>query len=331
MSNSKHFSVAGKKAIVTGGAGFLGRVVVRKLAERGCTDVIVPRRRSCDLSCAGDVARLLDSTEPDFVLHLAGTVDDPAGRTDIATSFSNNVLMATHLIDAAARRGVARMVTVGSASSYSPSAPMPLREGDLFSGLPDTSRLAYGIAKRLPVIHAYASRLQHGFLCISLIPTNFYGPEDNFDPDTSYVIPSLIRRFVEAADARVAGVTLRGTGGATRDFLHVEDCAEGIILALERYQGMHPVNLGSGTEVRIADLAAQIARLAGFSGKILWDARYPDGPPRRVLDTSRAKREFGFRVRRNLQDGLRETLDWYRANQQDARHDEEARAVASRV
>jgi len=328
---SHHFSLAGKRAVVTGGAGFLGRVVVRKLTERGCAEVAVPRRSSCDLRRADDVARMLDAAQPDFVIHLAGAVGDPASDVDVATKFYDNVLMATQLIDAAARRGISKMVVVGSASSYPASAPMPLREQDLFNGLPDASRLPYGIAKRMPVIHAYACRLQFGFRCISLIPTNFYGPGDYFDATTSYVIPALVRRFVEAAEEGAPEVTLRGTGQATRDFLHVEDCAEGILLALERYDGPQAVNLGSGTEIKIADLATQIARLAGYTGRVLWDARYPDGSPRRVLDTSRAQREFGFRARRSLQQGLRETLDWYRSTRRPSSPQSDAQALASRA
>lgn len=331
MAEPTIFSLAGKKAVVTGGAGFLGRVVVRKLMERGCQEVTVPRRHSCDLRQSDAVARLLDAAQPDFLFHLAGTVDDPSSRANVATSFFGNVLMTTNLIDAAAQRGIAKMVALGSASSYPASAPMPLREQDLFNGLPDASRLAHGIAKRLPVIHAYACRVQYGFRCIFLIPTNLYGPGDNFDATNGYVIPSLARRFVEAVETGAPEVTLRGTGKASRDFLHVEDCAEGILLALERYDGPQPVNLGSGTEVKIGDLAQQIARLAGYTGRILWDARYPDGAPRRVLDTSRAQREFGFRARRNLQEGLRETLDWYRATRRDAGLEEDTRALAWRA
>jgi len=328
---SHHFSLAGKRAVVTGGAGFLGRVVVRKLRERGCADVIAPRSSSCDLRHADAVARMLDAAQPDFVIHLAGAVDDPASNVDVATKFYDNVLMAVHVIDAAARRAISKMAVLGSASSYPASAPTPLREQDLFDGLPDASRLPYGIAKRMPIIHAYACRLQYGFRCISLIPTNFYGPGDNFDATTSYVIPSLIRRFVEAAEERASEVTLRGTGQATRDFLHVEDCAEGILLALEHYDGPQAVNLGSGMEIKIADLAAQIARLAGYTGRILWDARYPDGSPRRVLDTTRAQREFGFRARRSLQQGLRETLDWYRSTRRPSNLQSDAQALASRA
>jgi GDP-L-fucose synthase len=307
-------SVAGKKIVVTGGAGFLGRVVVAKLRERGCGsgDIFVPRRAQMDLSKAEDVARMFDEARPQIVIHLAATVANQQGRGTAAESFCNNVLMSTQLMEAAGRRGVEKMVCLGSASSYPANASMPLRESDLFNGLPEASRAAHGIAKRLPWIHALACRQQYGLRCIFLVPTNFYGPGDNFGEETSYVIPSLVRKFVEAAEAGAEEVVVRGTGCATRDFLHVEDCAEGIVLALEKYNGTEPVNLGSGTEVGIHEVARRVARVAGFEGRTLWDANYPDGPLRRVLDTSRAQREFGFRARRNLPDGLAETIEWYR-------------------
>jgi GDP-L-fucose synthase len=320
---------ARKRVVVTGGAGFLGRAVVRKLRERGCTEIVIPRRAVCDLTRSEDVARLLDSAKTEFLIHLAATVDNPAGSANAAASFHDNVLMSTHLIDAAAKRGVDKMVCLGSASSYPANAAMPLREEDLFNGLPDESRAAHGIAKRLALMHAQACRKQYGLRCIFLIPTNFYGPGDNFDPGTSYVIPSLIRKFVEAMETRAPQSTLRGQGSVTRDFLHVEDCAEGILLALERYDAAEPINLGSGNEVRIHDLALRIAQLAGYEGRIAWDANYPDGPPRRVLETSRAKREFGFRAQRCLQDGLRETVEWYRSMRAASVPAQDARVVAS--
>jgi GDP-L-fucose synthase len=306
-------SLAGRRVVVTGGEGFLGRAVVRELGQRNCRDIIVPRRESCDLRRSDDIDRLLEAARPDFLVHLAATVDNPAGGASVATSFSDNVLMSTQLINAAARRGLKKMACLGSASSYPARAPMPLREQDLFNGLPEESRAVHGIAKRLPLIQAQACRQQFGLRCIFLIPTNFYGPGDNFDAETSYVIPSLIRRFVEAADSRAPEVVLRGTGRATRDFLHVEDCAAGILLALERYDSPEPVNIGSGVEVGIDELAERIAGLVGYTGRVVWDAKYPDGPARRILDTTRAKAAFGFRAQRNLQDGLCETIDWYRS------------------
>jgi GDP-L-fucose synthase len=308
--NSDFF--AGKCVAVTGGAGFLGQVVVRKLRERGCRGIAVPRRADCDLTRGDAVTRLLDVAKPDFLLHLAATVDNPAGRGNAAASFCNNVLMSTQLMEAACQRGIEKMVCLGSASSYPASASIPLREQDLFLGLPEAPRVAYGCAKRLPLIQAQAYRQQYGFHCLFLIPTNFYGPGDNFDLETCYVIPSLIRKFIEAMETDLTEVTVGGTGHATRDFLHVDDCAEGILRAFERYDGAEAVNLGSGIEVGIHDLALMIARLVGYSGRILWNPSYPDGPARRVLDITRARREFDFRPRISLQDGLHETIEWFR-------------------
>jgi GDP-L-fucose synthase len=301
-----------KRVVVTGGAGFLGQVVVRKLCERGCQEIVVPRRADCDLTRGDAVARLLDQVRPDFLLHLGATVDNPAGRGNAAASFCNNVLMTTQLIEAACRRGVSKMVCLGSASSYPANAPIPLREQDLFLGLPEATRAAHGIAKRLPLIQAQACRQQYGFRCIFLVPTNFYGPGDNFDSETCYVIPSLVRKFVAAAESNAAEVVMRGTGKATRDFLYVDDCAEGILLAFEKYDGGEAVNIGSGIEVRIDQLALEIAALAGYRERIVWDASCPDGSARRVLDITRAQRGFAFHPQTSLQEGLRRTVEWWR-------------------
>jgi GDP-L-fucose synthase len=318
---------ASKRIVVTGGAGFLGRVVVRKLAERGCREAIVPRRARCDLSRAESIARMLRQSRPDCILHLAATVDNPAGSGDAAASFLNNVLMTAQLMEAARRHGVEKMVCIGSASSYPANARAPLRERNLFDGLPEESRAAHGIAKRLGLIQAQAYRKQYGFRCIFLIPTNFYGPGDNFDPGTSYVIPSFIRKFAEAAETNAPEIVLGGTGIATRDFLHVDDCAEGVLLALERYEGAEAVNLGSGAEIAIHDLALKIARLANFQGRILWDGSRPDGPLRRALDVTRARKEFGFQARIPIEEGLRQTMEWYRASRlQPVRPEEQAYA-----
>ncbi len=324
-------SLAGKRVVVTGGAGFLGRAVVRELGRRNCRQIIVPRRASCDLRRSDDIDRLLESARPDFLVHLAAIVDNSAGGTSVAASFSDNVLMSTQLIDAAARRGLKKMVCLGSASSYPAGAPMPLREQHLFNGFPEESRAAHGIAKRLSLIHAQACRQQYGLRCVFLVPTNFYGPGDNFDAETSYVIPSLIRRFVEAAESHAPEVVLRGTGRATRDFLHVEDCAAGILLALEWYDSPEPVNIGSGVEIGIDELAERIAGLVGYTGRVVWDAKYPDGPARRTLDTTRAKDAFGFSAQRNLRDGLRETIDWYRSTRTQRLVATGARAFAIRA
>lgn len=331
MTERKHTSFTEKRIVVTGGAGFLGRVVVGKLRELGCSEVTVPRRATCDLTRADAIAGLLERSRPQVLLHLASTVDGPPGRGNTAESFRNNVLMTAQLIDAACKRGVEKMVCLGSASSYPANAPVPLREDHLFAGLPAPPRIAHAIAKRLPLIQAQAYRQQYGFRCIFLIPTNFYGPGDNFDPETCFVIPSLVRKFVQAAETGAAEVTVGGTGSATRDFLHVEDCAEGIVLAAERYDKAEAVNLGSSAEVRINELARRTASLAGYAGRILWDESYPDGPARRLLDTSRAEREFGFRAQRSLEDGLRETIEWYRVSRSGRAIVADARVLASRT
>ena len=321
----------GRRIVVTGGAGFLGRVVVRKLHERGCTDITVPRRASCDLSRWDHIEQLFSRCRPHLLLHLAATVDNPAADRDVADSFYNNVMMTTQLMEASSQHDVEKMICIGSASSYPANAPLPLREQDLFEGLPGAARAIHGIAKRLPFIQAQAYRRQYGFHCVFLIPTNFYGPGDNFEPKTSYVIASLIRKFVHAVDTGATEIVIGGTGCATRDFIHVEDCAEGIVLALEHYSGGDAVNLGSGIEVPTHELARRIAYVTGYTGRIQWDPSYPEGITRRALDVGRAQKEFGFRARRGLADGLVETVEWYRATLERSMVQPEATALAQSV
>jgi GDP-L-fucose synthase len=306
-------SLREKRIVVTGGAGLLGRAVVRRLFEQGYREISVPRGAASNLSRGEEIERLFDEAQPQIVVHLARAGDDGGWRGQEAEGFYNHVLRNTHLMETACRRGVEKMLCVGSAASYPANAPAPLRERDLFNGLPEPAMAIEGVVERLAFVQAQACREQYGFECIFLIPANIYGPGDNFDPETRALIPQLIRKFVEAAETGAREVTLAGSGSATREFLHVEDCAEGVRLALERYSGAEAVNIGSGSEVGIHELARRLARLAGYSGQILWDASQPDGPARRVLDSSRAVREFGFRARKSLQDGLYETVEWYRS------------------
>jgi GDP-L-fucose synthase len=321
----------GKRVVMTGGAGFLGRVMAEKLVQLGCGEVVVVRRTACDLSRREEIQRLLKRARPELILQLAGWGNLAVKAAEAADRLYSSVLMTTELIEAACREGVQKMAILGNISCYPAGAPVPLREKDLFNGLPEASHAAEGVAKRLALLQAQAYREQYGFRCIFLIATNTYGPGDNFEPGTSRVIPTLIRKFVEAVETGAEEVSVGGTGSPTRDFLHVEDCAEGILQALERYDGTEALNLGSGREMGIHELARSIARLTGYSGRILWDASYADGPTRRVLDAGRAQREIGFRARVKLQDGLRETIEWYRAQRGREQTQTPSKALATSV
>ena len=304
-----------KRILVTGGAGFLGQAVVRKLRLRGCEQIFIPRRATCDLSKWTDVAKLFAKARPHLVLHLAASDDRPAAGGNPAESFYRNVLASTHVIEAAYQQGVLKLLCVGCESSYSPQAPVPFREETLFTGLPESPRVAYGIAKRLPLIQAQVYRRQYGFRSVFVIPTNLYGPNDNFGSDTPSLIASLIRKLVEAADSSAAPeVVIAGSGSVTRDFLFVDDCADAILLALDRYDAPDALNLGSGSEVGVHEVVRRIAKLAGYTGQVRWDASQPEGPRRRVLDIRRAQGVLGYAPRRQLNDGLSETIDWYRAS-----------------
>jgi GDP-L-fucose synthase len=321
---------ADKRILVTGGMGFLGLAVVRQLRQRGCQQIVIPRRATCDLTKPADVTRLFDKVRPNLVLHLAASDQLPEGE-GAAEELRNNVLLSTNVIEAACRSGVVKTACMGCESSYPPDVPVPLREETMFDGLPEASRAAFGIAKRLAFVQAQAYRRQYGFHCIYLVPTNMYGPGDKFGADTNSMIASLIRKFVEGADTGAAQVVIGGTGSATRDFLHVNDCAEAVVLALEQYDGAEALNLGSGTELGIHELVRKIARLAGYSGQILWDASRPEGPRRRFLDVTRAERALGFRPRRLLQDGLHETVEWYRSNRARRSMDMKEKVIALRA
>jgi GDP-L-fucose synthase len=306
-------SLSGKRILVTGGAGFLGTPVCRLLAERGAAEITVPRKADCDLTDAHAVAALFQEAKPDIVVHLAAEVGGiGANRDNPGRFFYANMAMGLHVVEEARCRGVEKFVQVGTVCSYPKFTPVPFSEDNLWDGYPEETNAPYGVAKKALLVMLSAYREQYGFPAIFLMPTNLYGPLDNFDPQSSHVIPALIRKCEEARVADDPSITCWGTGSASREFLYVDDCAEAIIMAAERYGGTEPVNLGVGKEITIRDLVGLIAQATDFTGEILWDATKPDGQPRRVLDTSRAQREVGFEASTSFQDGLRTTVNWFR-------------------
>jgi GDP-L-fucose synthase len=301
------------RVVVTGGSGFLGRRVVATLESRGCKSITVPRSRTYDLRERSAVQRLYRDAKPDLVIHLAAVVGGiGANRAHPGRFFYDNVIMGIETLEQARLANVAKYVGVGTICSYPKVTPVPFREDDLWNGYPEETNAPYGIAKKMLLVQSQAYRAEYGFNAIHLLPVNLYGPGDNFNPESSHVIPALIRRMTEAVENGVREVTLWGDGTPTREFLHVDDAAEAITLACERYDGAEPVNIGSGAEIRIADLAREVARAVGFTGAITWDATKPNGQPRRSLDTTRARAAFGFCARIPFADGLRETVAWYR-------------------
>ncbi len=303
---------SGRSVLVTGGNGFLGRAVVRTLRSRGAERVFVPRRSEYDLTEADAVARLYHDARPDVVLHLAAEVGGiGANRANPGRYFYANLAMGLHLIEQGRRYGLEKFVQVGTICAYPKHTPVPFQEADLWNGYPEETNAPYGIAKKALLVMLESYRAQYGFPGIYLLPVNLYGPGDNFDPETSHVIPALVRKFVAARDRGSECVKVWGTGAASREFLYVDDCARGIVLATEHYDDDAPVNLGTGQEITIRDLAEKISELCGFEGEIAWDATRPDGQPRRCLDTSRAEAAFGFRAEIEFDDGLRRTIDWW--------------------
>jgi GDP-L-fucose synthase len=304
--------LAGKRVVVTGGAGFLGEPVCRLLRERDA-EVIVPRRAEYDLTDAIAVARLFDEAAPDVVVHLAAEVGGiGANRENPGRFFYANMAMGLNMVEEARARGVSKFVQVGTVCSYPKFTPVPFNEASLWDGYPEETNAPYGIAKKALLVMLAAYREQYGFPGIFLMPTNLYGPRDNFDPRSSHVIPALIRKCEEARLAGEESITCWGTGSASREFLYVDDCAEAIVAATERYDRPEPVNIGVGKEIAIRELVALIARATDFEGEIRWDASKPDGQPRRVLDTARAEREIGFRAGTSFDDGLQRTVVWFR-------------------
>ena len=302
----------GKRVCVTGGGGFLGRYVTAELRRRGAADVFSPRRREYDLVQPGAAERLLADCRPDVVIHLAAHVGGiGANRLHPAEFFYENLMMGVQLMHAAWQAGVSKFVAAGTICAYPKHTPIPFREENLWDGYPEETNAPYGLAKKMLLVMAQSYRQQYGFNAIYLLPVNLYGPYDNFDLESSHVIPAMIRKFVTAREGGQPEVVLWGDGTPTREFLYAADAAEGIVLAAERYDGPEPVNLGSGQEISIAELAALLARLTGYAGRIVWDAGKPNGQPRRALDTSRAEAYFGFRARTSFEQGLRETIEWY--------------------
>ena len=301
-----------RRVVVTGGSGFLGSHLVDHLRALGAREVVVPRSWRYDLVRPDAVARLYDDARPDLVIHLAARVGGiGANRAQPGTFFYDNLMMGALMIEEARRRDVEKFVQVGTVCAYPKHAPVPFREDDLWNGYPEETNAPYGIAKKALLAQLQAYRDQFGFDGIYLLPVNLYGPRDNFDLQSGHVIPALVRRMLEARDAGAGEVVLWGTGAASREFLHVEDAARGILLAAEHYHGREPVNLGTGEEITIRALAEMVAELTGFAGEIRYDPSHPDGQPRRRLETSRAKALFGFTARTPLREGLAETIRWY--------------------
>lgn len=303
-----------RRALVTGGTGFLGSYVVEKLKDRGAADIFAPTREQYDLRLGEAVQQVYSDVRPDIVIHLAAIVGGiGANRDRPGEFFYDNLMMGVQLMEVARQRGVEKFVGIGTVCAYPKLTPVPFSEEDLWNGYPEETNAPYGLAKKMLLVQGQAYRQQYGFRSIFLLPVNLYGPRDHFDPRISHVIPALIKKCVDARDARAPEIVVWGDGSPTREFLYVEDAAEGILLAAERYDKPDPVNLGSAFEITIRDLVSLIAEVTGFRGRIRWDTSQPNGQPRRKLDTSRAEREFGFRARIDFREGLRRTVAWYEA------------------
>ena len=308
-----------KKILVTGGNGFLGSFVVRKLKKRGYKNIFIPSSKDYDLVQMESVRKVYKDAKPDIVIHLAAKVGGiGANKKNPGKFFYDNLMMGAQMMEIGRQAGIEKFVAIGTICSYPKFTPVSFKEENLWDGYPEETNAPYGLAKKMLLVQSQAYRQQYGFNSIFLLPVNLYGPGDNFDPDSSHVIPALIRKCIDAQSrgqspkGPVPEILVWGTGRPTREFLYVEDAAEAIILATEKYNKSEPVNIGAGFEISIKDLVKLIAKLTGFKGKIIWDKTKPDGQPRRCLDTSRAAKEFGFKAKTKFEEGLARTIEWYK-------------------
>jgi GDP-L-fucose synthase len=307
---------ADKRVIVTGGHGFLGQHVVEKLQSFSCKEIVAPRSREFDLRDVTAIRTLLTQAKPHVLIHLAAICGGiEANRQRPGTFFYDNAIMGVQLIEQARLHGIQKTVVLGTVCAYPKHTSTPFKEDDIWNGYPEETNAPYGLAKKMLLVQLQAYRDQYSFPGIYLLPVNLYGPRDNFDLTTSHVIPAMIRKMIEAREKGASELSLWGTGNVSREFLFAGDCAEGILLAAEKYNKSLPVNLGTGNELMIRDLASLIAKLTGYPGKILWDSTKPDGQPKRRLDTTRAEQEFGFKAKTTFETGLKKTIDWYLQNQ----------------
>lgn len=314
MSN---FNWSTKRVIITGGAGFVGRYLVETLRQAGCKEIVIPRKADCDLRDISNVRRLYDDVKPHIVIHLAATAGGiGANREHPGSFFYDNLMMGVQLLDEAYKRGVEKFISLATICAYPKFTPVPFKEDEIWNGYPEETNAPYGLAKKMLMVQSQAYRQEYYYNSITLFPTNLYGPNDNFDLKSSHVIPALIKKCFDAIDRGDKEIVLWGDGSPTREFLYVEDAAEGIRLAAEKYNSSEPVNLGSSFEISIKDLAHLIVKETGYSGKIVWDTAMPNGQPRRKLDTTRAEKEFGFKSKTDFPEGLRKTVEWYREKRQ---------------
>ncbi len=308
----KALNLATKRICVTGGAGFLGTHLIRRLKEHGAREIFVPQYPEYDLVREADIIRMIDTAKPDIIIHLAAKVGGiGANREKPGEFFYDNLMMGVQLIHQSWMKGVEKFVAIGTICAYPKYTPIPFKEEDLWNGYPEETNAPYGLAKKMLLVQSQSYREQYGYNSIFLLPVNLYGPGDNFNPASSHVIPALIRKYLEAKEQGASEIIAWGDGSPTREFIYVEDAAEGIALATERYNSSEPVNIGSSFEISIKDLTETIARLTGFNGTIRWDTSKPNGQPRRKLDTTRAREAFGFEAKTDFEDGLKRTIDWY--------------------